>query len=106
MVPTRAKSNHFVLHRVENVLEPIGCNVQSIAKSIETVCDAFSSEVPVDYVQWKNGEYCPTPTIVEAAQALYFGHGVEEITRSDTGAENLTKTTTAINEIIARSRER
>lgn len=106
MVPTRAMEQRFVLHRLENVLEPIGCNAQTIARSIESVCDAFSSEAPFDYVRWENGEYCPTPTIVEAAQALYLGHGVEEITRSDAGAENLTKTTTAINEIIARSRER
>ncbi|MDO4893892.1 MAG: DUF2075 domain-containing protein, partial [Eubacteriales bacterium] len=46
----------------------------------------------------------PTPTIVEAAQALYRGHNVNEITRSDAGAENLTVTTNEINAIIEHSK--
>ena len=44
--------------------------------------------------------YKPTPTIIEAAQALYQGHRVEEITRSDAGAKNLSETTTCIEKII------
>ena len=47
----------------------------------------------------------PTPTIVEAAQALYRGHNVHDITRSDAGAENLTVTTAEINRIIEHSKE-
>lgn len=46
----------------------------------------------------------PTPTIVEAAQALYRGHNVHDITRSDAGAENLTVTTDEINHIIEHSK--
>ena len=46
----------------------------------------------IDPEQWFAGRYCPTPTIVEAAQALYRGHHVEEISRSEAGAENLTRT--------------
>jgi hypothetical protein len=34
-------------------------------------------------VEWENSEYLPTPTIVEAAQALYRGHNVRDITRSE-----------------------
>ncbi|MBQ7550318.1 MAG: DUF2075 domain-containing protein, partial [Bacteroidales bacterium] len=49
-------------------------------------------------------QYLPTPTIVEAAQALYRGHNVHDITRSDAGAENLTVTTEEINRIIEYSK--
>lgn len=42
---------------------------------------------------WFAGRYRPTPTIVEAAQALYRGHAVEEISRSEAGAANLSRTT-------------
>lgn len=42
----------------------------------------------------------PTPTIIEAAQALYSGHNVEDISRNDASAINLNQTTKAINEII------
>ncbi len=55
-------------------------------------------------VEWENSEYLPTPTIVEAAQALYRGHNVRDITRSDAGAEHLTVTTDEINRIIEYSK--
>ena len=41
-------------------------------------------------------------TIVEAAIALYQNHSVANITRSDAGAINLTKTTSVISDIIER----
>jgi hypothetical protein len=49
---------------------------------------------------WANSGYKPTPTIVEAAQALYRQHSVEEITRSDAGAQNLFETNKAIDKVI------
>ncbi len=62
------------------------------------------SDIPaqkrVDADAWVRSGYKPTPTIVEAAQALYRGHAVEEISRSDAGATNLTHTTKCISEII------
>ena len=60
----------------------------------------MKSQSEFDYVEWENSEYLPTPAIVEAAQALYRGHNVHDITRSDAGAENLTVTTDEINRII------
>ncbi len=43
------------------------------------------------------------PTIVEAAQALYRGHSVDEISRSDASTTNLTDTTKCISEIVIES---
>lgn len=57
-----------------------------------------------DNEEWVNSGYKPTPTIVEAAQALYRQHSVEDISRSDAGAKNLSHTAEAINEIIDHSR--
>ncbi|MAI61133.1 MAG: hypothetical protein CBB87_01435 [Micavibrio sp. TMED27] len=59
--------------------------------------DPFSEE-------WAYSGYKPTPTIVEAAQALYQGHNVEEISRSDAGAKNLTHTSNCISEVIEYSK--
>ncbi len=53
---------------------------------------------------WAESGYKPTPTIVEAAQALYRGHSVQEISRSDAGAQNLTVTSQCISEIIEHSK--
>jgi len=62
------------------------------------------AEQPIDTNYWENSIYKPTPTIVEAAQALYKGHNVKEITRSDAGTINLSKTADCINSIIESSK--
>jgi len=68
-----------------------------------TVLNLLSTTLPkvgLDADAWINSTYHPTPTIVEAAQALYKGHKVEEISRSDAGAINLTKTCSHVSRII------
>lgn len=55
---------------------------------------------------WGRAPYHPTPTIVEAARALYARHSVAAITRNDAGATNLSVTSAAVEEIIERSRAR
>lgn len=62
-----------------------------------------SLEITVErcnWVDWVASAYKPTPTIIQAAQALYQGHDVSEISRNDAGAQNLSATTLKINEII------
>lgn len=83
----------------DNVLETICCNEYEIAKYITEVSLKFIQDeiIPND---WINSLYMPTPTIVEAAQALYLGHNVEDISRNDASAKNLNQTTKAINKII------
>lgn len=56
-------------------------------------------------MDWANSPYHPTPTIVEAAQALYQGHQVNDITRSDAGAYHLKLTNQALNKIIEHSKK-
>ena len=60
----------------------------------------------IDIEYWENSIYKPTPTIVEAAQALYKGHNVKEITRSDSGTINLSKTAECINSVIDKSKSK
>jgi hypothetical protein len=42
-----------------------------------------TSGSPIDWQQWEAGTYAPTPTIVEAAKALYAAHSVQELSRQD-----------------------
>jgi DUF2075 family protein len=65
-----------------------------ITKAFEYFTD--TSACTINHIQWNNSEYSPTPTIVEAAQHLFSGQSVREISRSHAGSENLTKTTSAI----------
>ncbi|HET7929941.1 MAG TPA: DUF2075 domain-containing protein [Rhodanobacteraceae bacterium] len=92
-------------HHKDNVLLPLRCNAASLADAIQLGLKHFRPE-RIDPNFWQRGRYHPTPTIVEAARALYAGHTVEEISRSDAGAENLTVTANRLAKLIAEVRQR
>lgn len=71
-------------------------NSEHLSDALKLIWDTYSQEKIVDAIAWNNSEYRPTPTIIEAASALYAGHNVREISRSHAGAENLTRTTEAV----------
>lgn len=58
----------------------------------------------IDALAWAAGAYRPTPSIIEAAEALYAGHDVFEISRSEASAENLSRTAAAVERIVAAMR--
>ena len=59
---------------------------------------------PINPYKWDRSEYYPTPTIIEAAQSLFAGQGVQEISQSHAGAKNLTITTQSLLDAIEKSR--
>lgn len=85
------------------VSEPVGANATDIGKLLMAAIEC-GPHTPIDFNEWRLSGYQPTPTIVEAAQALYQHHGVEEISRSDSGAYNLSVTSECIAEVIERSK--
>ena len=103
MISTKAPRYQNTVREHDRILEPIRCNADNIGAAIQYFAQRYQ-EADFNYVAWENSEYLPTPTIVEAAQALYRGHNVHDITRSDAGAENLTVTTDEINRIIEHSK--
>jgi len=74
------------------------CNKTGIREIIEKFTKLSNDKINIEF--WENSIYKPTPTIVEAAQALYKGHKVEEISRHDSGEISLNKTSNYINEVI------
>jgi len=89
----------------DRVFAPICSNAEELSKALdETLQFVDSNFVMPRNVEWKKdwekGRYSPTPTIIEAATALYNDHSVTDISRSDAAAVNLTLTSTTINEII------
>ncbi len=83
----------------DGILLPIKSNELTLADVFAKVL-TFTDGPIIDPEAWVSGRYQPTPTIIEAATALYGGHSVNEISRSDAGAINLTSTTHAISEVI------
>jgi len=61
----------------------------------KSICE-FDFGKEYDLQNWNLSEYLPTPTIIEAAQSLYSGQSVTEISRNHAGAENLSATTTCV----------
>lgn len=95
--------NTFEQHD-DGVFKPLKCNKHNLGKMIQRLSEQFGGSY-LDPMKWENSVYKPTPTIIEAAQALYRGHSVKEISRSDSGAENLVKTSDVVNRIIEKSKK-
>jgi 23S rRNA pseudoU1915 N3-methylase RlmH len=88
----------------DNVATPI-----HIGKSGLGILFSQAFEIPrwenVETVPWRDAGYRPTPTIIEAAQALYKSHNVNDISRSDASAKNLQATSNHIARVIEQSKQ-
>lgn len=93
----------------DHVYEPIACNSGTLSGAIRAVLSAVSAASipgnPIQPLEWESGRYSPTPTIIEAATALFNGHTVEEISRTDASAINLRETSVCIEDIIEWTRK-
>ncbi len=83
---------------------PIKCNIELLHPALVEVLK-LAEGLTIEHAEWEKGRYCPTPTIIEAAMALYGGHSVNDISRSDASAINLSQTSDTLSEIIRVSKE-
>ena len=88
----------------DGVRPPIRCNAGELRRVIDQAL-AMTEGPSLDGTAWGVAPYEPTPTIIEAAQALYSRHSVEAISRSDAGAKNLRVTSRSVEEIIDDARK-
>lgn len=101
LVATRAKRSPFEpLWAADMVAEPVLIGPEGLAPVLAAVAPPEAPNGPIDPNAWQSSGYRPTPTIIEAAEALYRSHAVEEISRSDAGAKNLQATSDRIAEVI------
>lgn len=90
-------------HHNDGVLQPIKTGTDSLKACVERVL--WISDGPdIHANNWVLGRYKPTPTIVEAASALYGQHSVADLSRSDAGAKNLSVTSAAVDRVIESAR--
>jgi hypothetical protein len=88
----------------DRLFAPIRSNGDSLGEIIRSVLECIGDEPAIDASRWEQGRYRPTPTIIEAATALYNGHSVAEISRSDAEGAELHRTTHTIGNLIADAR--
>lgn len=89
----------------DKLLAPIRSTVASLSQVIDHILTFAPDEPVIDAEAWERGRYCPTPTIIEAALALYKGHSVEDITRHEAGKPDIGLTSNTIDDIIRASRD-
>jgi len=104
LVATEARQSFleiFTSHQ-DHVLAPIKANKAFLQPAIMNILHFFQDEEDgiIDGELFSKGSYAPTPTIIEAAVSLYNNHTVDNITRSDATAKNLTVTASAISNVI------
>ncbi len=106
LVATEAQNADSIISTTphnDNLFSPVMTNVELLGDIIKQIL-SFVDGNNIDSMLWESGRYCPTPTIIEAAMALYNGHSVTDISRSDASAINLSQTSDAISEIIRYSK--
>lgn len=83
-----------------SIVKCLRANKESLATTITTAFSLFhKKESPlISLSKWEKSEYKPTPTIIQAAKALFAGQKVQEI--SNRGADNLAKTSSYLIETI------
>jgi hypothetical protein len=88
----------------DKLLAPIRSTVPLLTQTIDEVLRFAADQSGIDPDTWEHGRYCPTPTIIEAALALYKGHSVDDITRHEADKPDISLTSNIIDDIIRASR--
>ena len=91
--------------KIYNPLLTNGAHLQSLISAIIEKEQAQPSTVD-EFGNWAISRYSPTPTIIEAASALYQSHAFEDITRHEAAGAALEETTCFVLDVIERSKQR
>jgi hypothetical protein len=87
----------------DRVAQPICIHPAALRQTLDLLLREVTGE-GIDTQRWVAAPYRPTPTIVEAARALYAKHSVEAITRNDAGAVNLSVTSRRVEDLVDEAR--
>lgn len=111
LVPTENDETSTICrlsHYDDGIYEPMIANKNSlgdvIAKVLQQAIPQKNYKVALE--DWVRSRYEPTPTIVEAASALYTQHSVADITRHEAEGEQLERTTAYVMKVIQDTKER
>jgi hypothetical protein len=107
LVCTEARADRCTVPGIDacgGLLEVTRTSGDGLKSAIERILEvATGTAIPI--VSWEQSGYKPTPTIIEATLALYRGHSVAEITHSEAGKTNLSRTSRTVDEILRWARD-
>ena len=103
VVAADAPTNAIMERHEDGVFTPITVSPAGLSQVLERAHET-SAEVSLKASDWHDAPYRPTPTIIEAARALYSQHGVEAIRCFDAGKQNLSATSMRLEEIVRNAR--
>lgn len=89
----------------DKVVNPLVTGEAGLSHLIAEVLRCFPNESPVN-PNWIISPYAPTPTIIEAARALYENHSVENITRHEADKVSTDRTIAYILDVIHISKQK
>ena len=87
----------------DRVVNPLVTGENGLQELITDVLKSFPNESAID-PNWIISPYAPTPTIIEAAKALYESHSVEDITRHEADKVTTDRTIAYILDVIKKSK--
>jgi hypothetical protein len=107
LVPTEARVSRDIQFELafDHVARPLLLCAQDLGPVMHTIGARYRAPDFAPAV-WEASGYRPTPTIIQAATALYARHDVADITRHDADAINLTRTQAAVSHAIEACRSR
>ena len=103
VIATSAVDCEFEIKKYRNnVYDVIYSNGKNLSQIFNKFNRTTNEQIQLD--KWLNSRYVPTPTIIEAAETLYNNHSVNDISQNE-AADNLTKTSAAVQRIIEYSKQ-
>lgn len=109
LVATEAKSidNELVFsYYNDKVYEPLFANAATLLSLLERVLEKEKGGDVINPKDWIYSRYYPTPTIIQAASALYMNHSVEDITKHEADKAGIDSCTKFILDVIKESKEK
>jgi len=87
------------------VYYPILSNSETLLPIIVKILEEAEPQLFLDAHDWVNSRYRPTPTIIQAASALYMNHSVEDITKHEADKAGIDSCTAFILDVIRLSKQ-
>ena len=107
LIPTKRVSSTTEFHPSvydDQIVNPLISGAEHLQNLIASILNQVKTSTDETMNNWIISPYTPTPTIIEAARALYENHSVEDITRHEADKVSTDRTINYILDIIEQSK--